>query len=72
MPDEPDSPFREQCFLYPWIKQRQDLFGSTVAVSGDFVAVGAPNRDTIHGYVPGFAPQPSNPPTPRPAAPPLP
>ncbi|CAN0221483.1 unnamed protein product, partial [Ectocarpus sp. 12 AP-2014] len=45
-----DSSFREQCFLYPWIKQRQDLFGTTVAVSGQFVAVGAPNRDTIHGY----------------------
>lgn len=44
-----DSSFREQCFLYPWIKQRQDLFGTTVAVSGQFVAVGAPNRDTIHG-----------------------
>lgn len=46
-----DSSFREQCFLYPWIKQRQDLFGTTVAVSGQFVAVGAPNRDTIHGYL---------------------
>ena len=44
-----DSLFREQCFLYPWIKQGQDLFGTTVAVSGQFVAVGAPNRDTIHG-----------------------
>ncbi|CAM9763265.1 unnamed protein product [Pylaiella littoralis] len=44
-----DSSFREQCFLYPWIKQRQDLFGTTVEVSGQFVAVGAPNRDTIHG-----------------------
>ncbi|CAM9122390.1 unnamed protein product, partial [Hapterophycus canaliculatus] len=44
-----DSSFREQCFLYPWIKQRQDLFGTTVAVSGNFVAVSAPNRDTIHG-----------------------
>lgn len=48
-PGDIDSSFREQCFLYPWIKQRQDLFGINVAVSGQFVAVSAPNRDTIHG-----------------------
>ncbi|CAM9102436.1 unnamed protein product [Scytosiphon promiscuus] len=49
IPGDVDSSFREQCFLYPWIKQRQDLFGTNVAVSGQFVAVSAPNRDTIHG-----------------------
>ncbi|CAM9924718.1 unnamed protein product, partial [Discosporangium mesarthrocarpum] len=49
VPGDVESTFREQCFLYPWIKQRQDLFGTTVAISGQFVAVGAPNRDTIHG-----------------------
>jgi FG-GAP repeat len=45
------EPFREQCFLYPFVKQRQDLFGAAVALSGPFVAVGAPNRDTSTGSI---------------------
>ena len=35
----------EQCFLFPNIPQRQDMFGSAVAVSGDYAIVGGWNRD---------------------------
>ena len=38
----------EQCFLYPNIPQRQDMFGSTVAVSGTNAIIGAPNRDLVN------------------------
>lgn len=48
-PDDDASPWVEECFLYPFFKQRQDLFGSFVAVSDTHIAVGAPNRDTIRG-----------------------
>ncbi|KAG5180011.1 hypothetical protein JKP88DRAFT_279922 [Tribonema minus] len=50
-PADMSEPFVEQCFLYPFLQQRQDLFGSSVALSWPFVAVGAPNRDTSTGGI---------------------
>ncbi|CAM9476002.1 unnamed protein product [Chrysoparadoxa australica] len=51
---DPAAEFKEQCFLYPWLRQRQDLFGTVAAGKqqlqlGSFLAVGAPNRDTLRG-----------------------
>ena len=44
----------EQAFLFPAVKQRQDLFGHTVALDGDVGAVSLPNRDAqISGVNPG-------------------
>jgi hypothetical protein len=37
--------YTEQCFLFPNIPQRQDMFGSTVAVNSQYAIVGAWNRD---------------------------
>ncbi|GMH92534.1 hypothetical protein TL16_g12375 [Triparma laevis f. inornata] len=37
--------YTEQCFLFPNIPQRQDMFGSSVAVSDSYAVVGGWNRD---------------------------
>ena len=37
--------YTEECFLFPNIPQRQDMFGSTVALSGKYAIAGGWNRD---------------------------
>ncbi|CAM9348358.1 unnamed protein product, partial [Phaeothamnion confervicola] len=46
-----DGAFVEQCFLYPWLQQQQDLLGFSAAVTDGYAAVGAPNRDVAQGAV---------------------
>ncbi|KAL7469376.1 hypothetical protein ACHAXS_009639, partial [Conticribra weissflogii] len=46
--DEVDRQWKEQSFLFPSIPQRQDTFGSTVAIDGNTVVVGAPNRESLN------------------------
>lgn len=38
-------PFVEQVFLSPYVHQRQDLCGSSTALSRDYALIGCPNRD---------------------------
>ena len=47
--------FVEQSYLYPAVKQRQDLFGCAVALHGDVAIVGAKNRDSYVSFKNGGA-----------------
>jgi hypothetical protein len=38
----------EQAFLFPRLPQRQDLFGFSVSLDGDFAVVGSPNRESFN------------------------
>ncbi|GMH95725.1 hypothetical protein TrST_g6431 [Triparma strigata] len=43
--DETTKKYTEQCFLFPNIPQRQDMFGAAVTVSDNYAVVGGWNRD---------------------------
>jgi len=40
-----DKKYTEQCFLFPNIPQRQDMFGANVALTDNYAIVGGWNRD---------------------------
>ena len=40
--------WKEQCFLFPNYPQRQDKFGSSVAIANNIVVVGASNRELLN------------------------
>ena len=43
-----DGQWTEQAFLYPHAPQNQDLFGTSVALDGEFAVVGSPNREQLN------------------------
>ena len=43
-----DGRWTEQAFLYPHAPQNQDLFGTSVALDGEFAIVGSPNREQLN------------------------
>eukprot|EP01029_Cantina_marsupialis_P008634 TRINITY_DN203986_c0_g1_i1.p1 TRINITY_DN203986_c0_g1~~TRINITY_DN203986_c0_g1_i1.p1 ORF type:complete len:1435 (-),score=493.90 TRINITY_DN203986_c0_g1_i1:127-4143(-) len=43
-----DETWTEQALLEPQPFEQADLFGSTIAMDGDFVIIGAPNRDSAN------------------------
>ena len=40
--------WEEQCYMHPSLLQRQDLFGTSVAIDNDIAVIGAPNRELLN------------------------